>query len=149
MLKVMVVDDEPEVLQLIKVMIQPLRCDVLAISDSGEAARRLEAKKFDGVLLDVLMPHLDGIELARLIRKSALNRGVPIVMLTGLDDVNTTCRGFSAGATCFLGKPASRERLYALVKAMRASLLREKRRHARLPYRTAVNCRVSRQAVYS
>ncbi len=138
----MVVDDEPDVLKLIGLIVKPLGWEVLTLADSQEAARRLEGEKFEGFLLDVLMPEVDGFELAKRIRRSSLNREVPIIMLTGLDDVETMRKGFNAGATCFLGKPISQERLYALVRAMRGPLLREKRRHVRLPFRTAVNCRL-------
>ena len=137
----MIVDDEQEVLELIGSMVEPLGWEVLKLSDSQEAARRLENEKFDGILLDVLMPELDGFELARRIRGSPLNRQIPIIMLTGLDDVDTMRKGFNAGATCFLGKPISQERLYGLFKAMRGPLLREKRRYARLPFRATVKCR--------
>jgi c-di-GMP-binding flagellar brake protein YcgR len=63
-------------------------------------------------------------------------------MITGLDDVETMRKGFKAGATCFLGKPINKERLYALIKAMRGAMLKEKRRHTRLPFRITVTCRV-------
>jgi len=137
----MIVDDEPDVLELIASMVEPLGWEVMRVSDSQEAARRLENEKFDGILLDVLMPELDGFELAKRVRGSSLNRQVPIIMLTGLDDAATMRKGFSAGATCFLGKPISQERLYGLFKAMRGLLLREKRRHVRLPFRATVKCR--------
>lgn len=142
-LKIMVVDDEPDALKLFKAMVEPLGCKVLALADSREAVERLESEKFDGILVDVVMPHLDGFELTKRIRSSSLNREVPVVMLTGHDDVDTMRKGFNAGATCFLGKPVSQERLYTLFKAMRGAMLREKRRYTRLPYRTTVKCRLS------
>ncbi len=140
-LKVMVVDDEPEILSLIKSMVEPLGCETLIVSDSREAAQRLQWEKFDGIFVDILMPHLDGFELTKEIRSSVLNKNVPVVMLSGLEEVGTMRRGFSAGATCFLFKPISQERILSLVKAMRGPMLRERRRHARLPLRVPVKCR--------
>ena len=64
--------------------------------DSREAARAVETQKLEGVILDVLMHNLDGFELTELIRKSKANPRVPIVMLTGLDDVHTMRRAFKA-----------------------------------------------------
>ena len=61
-------------------------------------------------------------------------------MLTGYDDVETMRQGFKAGVTFFLGKPFTRERAAGLLSAMRGAILREKRQHARLPYRTVVEC---------
>ncbi len=142
-LRVMVVDDEPEVLALIKAMVEPLGCDVLALTDSREAARKLEIEKFDGVLLDFQMPHLDGLELTKAARASHLNGKVPIVMLTGYDNVEMIRKCFSAGVTFFLGKPFTRERVYSMMSSVRGCMLGEKRRHARLPFRAAVHCRSS------
>jgi DNA-binding response OmpR family regulator len=122
----MIVDDEP---------------DILPYLESHEAAEHVHDEKFDGIITDVQMPHLDGFELAKRIRSSALNRTTPIIMLTGHDDVDTMRQGFRVGATCFLGKPIDRDRFSALLKAMRGSMLAERRRYARLPYRTRVKCK--------
>jgi CheY-like chemotaxis protein len=137
----MIVDDEPDVLKLIQSLAEPLGCHILPFLDSQEAAEHVHDEKFDGIITDVQMPHLDGFELAKRIRSSALNRTTPIIMLTGHDDVDTMRQGFRVGATCFLGKPIDRDRFSALLKAMRGSMLAERRRYARLPYRTRVKCK--------
>lgn len=139
-LRVLVVDDEPEVVNAIKALVERLGCGVVATTDSEQAAECLKKEQFDGVFLDVRMPKVDGLELARRVRKSYLNGSVPIVMFTGLDDVATMREGFKAGATCFLGKPVSADRVTNLLKAMRSAMLVERRRHARLPLRTTVTC---------
>jgi CheY-like chemotaxis protein len=139
-LKIMVVDDEPSVLKLIKSIVEPLGYEVLALADSRQAARRLETERFDGVVLDILMPHLDGFELARRARASPLNRGAPVLMITGLNDIDTMRKCFSLGVTFFLNKPFTCEQLYSLFSAARGSMLRERRRHARLPFCTTVEC---------
>jgi CheY-like chemotaxis protein len=141
-LKILVVESKSEVYRLTKSMIEPLGLEVLALADSREAARRLETEKFDGVMLEVHMPHLDGFELTKLIRATPLNRAVPVVMIAGEGDADTMRRGFKVGVTFYLGKPITREKLYALLRATRGIFLREKRRHTRLPYRTTVHCRV-------
>lgn len=139
-LKILVVDDETQVLDVVKLMMENLGCEVVTYVDSRKAAEILETQKFDGVLLDVRMPDLDGFELARRIRGSPPNATVPIVMLTGLEDVETMREGFRAGATFFLPKPFTQERAWSLYTAMRGAMLTEKRRHARLPLRTPVRC---------
>ena len=73
-LKILAVDDEPEILMLLKDMIEPLGCELLPVHDSREAARLIELEKFDGVIVDVKMPHLDGFELTRRIRLSRRRR---------------------------------------------------------------------------
>jgi CheY-like chemotaxis protein len=139
-LKIMAVDDEPQILQLIKAFVEPLGMEVATSVDSRDAVQRINNEVFDGFLVDARMPDLDGFELAKCIRKSPLNAKVPVAMLTGYDDVETMRQGFKAGVTFFLGKPFTRERAVGLFSAMRGAILREKRRHARLPYRAAVGC---------
>ncbi|HZP02142.1 MAG TPA: response regulator [Terriglobia bacterium] len=141
-LKILVVDDEESFLKLFKSMIEPLGCEVRTLADSREALKCLSEERFDGVFLDARMPHLDGFELASHTRTSSINSQTPIVMLTGMDDVKTMQRAFSVGITFFLGKPFDREKLYGLYKALRGTMLREKRRHARIPVHTLVTCQV-------
>jgi len=140
-LKIMAVDDELEILKLLKSLVEPTGCDVLTFQDSREARRVIEKEKFDGIVLDARMPHLDGFQLAEHIRASRLNHDVPIVMLTGYNDVATMRRGFNAGVTFFLGKPLNREKISALFGAARGAMLKEKRKYARLPLHTTVTCR--------
>lgn len=138
---ILVVDDEQPILDLLKANLEPLGANVTATSESPEAARIVETKKFDGVILDVCMPELDGLELTRRVRASRLNRKVPVVILTGMDDVETMRKAYLAGATCFLGKPISQQRIERLFNAMRGPMLCDRRRHARLPFPIAVDCR--------
>jgi len=141
-MKIMVVDDQPEILAVIKAMLELLGCEVFTLTDSREAALRAKTQSFDAVFVDVRMPHLDGFDLTRSVRSSPVNANVPIVMLTGSDDVQTMQQGFKAGATYFLGKPVSLERIQSLFNAVLGPMQTQKRKHARLPFKTMVNCAV-------
>ena len=136
----MVVDDEIPVLQVLRDLLEPLGNEVTAFSNSAEAAERLEAQRFDCILLDMNMPAPDGYELTRRARASGVNNRTPIVMITGMTDVETMKRAFSAGATGFLGKPISRDRIQNLLAAIGGPISRERRRSARLAFRTKVEC---------
>lgn len=136
----MAVDDEPAILNLLKTQLESQGCEVVDVVDSREAVERLNNEKVDGLLVDVIMPYVDGFLLTRQARLSKLNRRVPIVMLTALDDAETMRKGFEAGANFFLGKPFTRERVYNLLRATRGPMLRERQRYARLSYRTGVDC---------
>ncbi len=139
--KILLVDDEIEFLNSVKSVVEPLRwCEVLTLSDSREAATFLESEKLDGLLVNARMPHLNGFQLTEVVRKSSLNSGVPIVMLTKEDDVEVMREGFRTGITFFMAKPTSREHVYNLFSAVRGAMDSEKRKHARLPYRTRVQC---------
>lgn len=140
-LKLLIVDDEPDVLKVIKAMAEPWGYEIHALSDSQQALVRLEQEKFDGIVLDAMMPPPDGFELARQVRASALNGSTPVIMITGLSDVDTMRKCFAEGVTFFLNKPFTHERMYNLFNAVRGSMLRERQRSARLPLRTNVECR--------
>lgn len=127
-------------MKVIKALVEPFGVEVLAMADSREAAQRATTDKFDGMIVDTKMPFLDGFGLVQVVRASHANSKVPIAMLTGMNDVETMRKGFKAGITFFLSKPVNMERLNTLVKAMRGTMLKERRRYARLPLRTAVTC---------
>jgi CheY-like chemotaxis protein len=139
-MKILLVDDEPEVCRLVKTMVEPLGVEVRTSSDSQEAAIILANEKFDGIMLDIAMPKMDGFELTRRIRSTPPNQQAPIIMITGFDDVDTIRRAFEAGATFFIGKPFSREKVYAIFRTARGAMLAERRRCAHVPYRTSVTC---------
>jgi len=139
-LKIMAVDDDPQVLRLLQELMGSSGFVVSAFTDSREAAARVGKEKFDAVLVDAKMPHLDGFELVRRIRASPSNSLVPVVMLTGYDNVDTMRKGFNAGITFFLGKPITPKKLRSLLKGLVGPALRERRRYARLPLKTKVSC---------
>jgi CheY-like chemotaxis protein len=140
-LRVMVVDDDPITLSRVKSHLERLEAEPFTFEDSRLASERLAAERFDLFMVDARMPYLDGFELTRRIRASRLNAAVPVVMLTASDDGRTMREGFQAGITFFLGKPVNFAKLRGLVEAARGAALKEKRKHVRIPFRTAVNCR--------
>jgi len=138
--KLLIVDDEVPILNLLRGLLESLGAEVLATADSQEALKCLDEKSFDAILLDIHMPVLGGIELTKRIRASALNKKAPIVILTGWDDADTMREAFRAGATYFLGKPITRDRIQGLYTAICGPVFLEHRRQTRLPFRTKVKC---------
>jgi DNA-binding response OmpR family regulator len=140
-LTVMVVDDDPVTLALIKTTLERLETRVLTFEDSRKAAQQIGVERFDLFIVDARMPDMDGFELTRRIRSSSHNSKVPVVMLTAADDGETMREGFKSGISFFLGKPVKFGKLRGLLDAVRGSVLKERRRHARIPFRTEMNCR--------
>jgi len=103
--RILAVDDNPAILEVIQLMLEELNCDVVALSDSRQAAEQVNDQEFDGVLLDSQMPFMDGLELARLIRHSAKNAAVPIVMLTGTQVGSGRSSNPQGPVTFFVEKP--------------------------------------------
>ena len=137
--KILVVDDEPAVCELLQAVLSAAGMEAQALTSSAQAAARLKQEKFDAVFLDVHMPPPDGMELARQMRAAGFNQRTPIVMITGDDDPAVLARGFEAGASFFLFKPIDRERVLRVIRVTRGSIQREKRRYQRV----AVRCKVS------
>ncbi len=139
--RILLVDDEPEFLNSVRSVAEPLKwCEVSTLSDSQEAAAFLESEKIDGLLVNARMPRLSGFQLTEAVRKSSLNPNVPIVLLTSENDIELMRQGFRAGVTFFMVKPGSREHIYNLFSAVRGAMDSERRKHARLPFRTRVQC---------
>ena len=109
--RILIVDDELRNRELLEVMLQP-EGYVLATAGSGEEALEMVARQPpDLVLLDVMMPGMDGYQVATRIKGNAATSGVFIVLLTALDDRNSRSHGLRAGAEDFLTKPVNRAEL--------------------------------------
>lgn len=139
-LKVLVVDDDVPTLELMREVLISLGVDVHAFRDSELAAALITQEKFDGIFLDLMMPKVDGFELARQIRRSPSNSRSPIVIVTGRSDRKTMDDAFAAGATFFLQKPVNKANLIRLLNSTRGSMLEERRRYKRASLRTPVTC---------
>lgn len=141
-LKLLVVEDDPSSLELMAEVLRLLEAEVRALNNSQEAAVLVNQEKFDGIFLDVEMPNLDGFALAKQVRTSTWNRLTPIVIVTGRDERDTMNQAFTTGATFFLQKPIDKRKLSVLFRAVRGTMVENRRRHARVPLQTAVTCTV-------
>jgi CheY-like chemotaxis protein len=140
-LKIMVVDDEPTSLQLMRSLGAPLNHTVLAFNDNQEAGQRADKERFDVVFVGMRMPQLDGLELAHRIRNSQPNSETPIVMLSATDDIGALRKAFGEGADFVLTKPVAGGHLRSMLAAMDSPGWKGKRLAARLPLFTEVNCK--------
>jgi CheY-like chemotaxis protein len=141
-LKLLVVEDDLASLELMAEVFGSLHADVHTIYESTKAAAVVNQEKFDGIFLDLEMPGLHGLDLARLIRDSSWNRSTPIIIVTGQDERKTMQQAFTAGATFFLQKPVDRQKLTGLFRVVRGGLLESRRRHLRVPLQTEITCTV-------
>jgi len=137
-LRVLVVEDDVPTLELIREVLSSVGVEVVAVNDSREAPALVERERYDGIFLDLMMPHLDGFELARQVRQSKTNKNTPIVIVTGRDEKDTLRESFAAGGTFFLQKPIKSSNLYHLLNRTRGTMLNERRRHLRVSLRTDV-----------
>ncbi|MFW5656250.1 MAG: response regulator transcription factor [Bacteroidota bacterium] len=115
-MKVLVIEDEPKVVAFIKKGLEEQGYDV-SIAYDGQMGERLATREpFDVILLDVILPHTNGMELCRKIREK--NENVPILMLTAMGTTEDKLDGFDAGADDYLVKPFEFKELLARIKAL-------------------------------
>ena len=115
-MKILVVDDERAVRDSLKRALELEGYAVGLAADGGEALEKVESEPPDAVILDVLMPGTDGLEVSRMLRSSG-NR-VPVLMLTARAEVGDRVAGLDAGADDYLTKPFALEELLARLRAL-------------------------------
>ena len=105
---VLIVDDEPMTQDLLRMMLEPAGFRVTCAEDGLEALQKIEENKPDIMVLDVMMPNMDGITVCKKIRSNVEMADIPIVMLSGKTHLNAVEEGLGAGANRYLAKPMSR-----------------------------------------
>jgi two-component system, OmpR family, response regulator MprA len=115
-MRLLVVDDDPAVREAFALVLDLNGFEVDAAGDGREAIRTLAVAPPDAVILDVLMPGLDGLEVCR--RMRAIGDRTPVLMLTARAEVAERVAGLEAGADDYLAKPFAREELVARLRAL-------------------------------
>jgi len=104
-LKVLVCDDERNIVRLIQVNLERQGHVVVTAYDGREALEKVTSEKPDLILLDVMMPYVDGIEVLKTIRKDPETAKIPVIMLTVKAQQGDDLKGLAAGANMYMTKP--------------------------------------------
>jgi diguanylate cyclase (GGDEF)-like protein len=115
--RILVVNDDRNLRKIIQTNLELAGYDVTTAANGNEALSVLDAIQPDLVVLDVMMPLMDGYEVARRIRRHPSNTHVPIIMLTAKSEVEDKLAGFDAGADDYMTKPFGPQELLARVRA--------------------------------
>jgi two-component system alkaline phosphatase synthesis response regulator PhoP len=113
--RVLAVDDSPTILEMIKAILIAGGYEVITASDGKEALETARAEKPDLILLDVMLPTLDGYRVCRLLKFDQNYKNIPIIMLTAKTEEQAMATGLRTGANQYLTKPVEPERLLAAV----------------------------------
>jgi DNA-binding response OmpR family regulator len=116
--RVLVVEDEPNIRELVclHLGLEGYSCD--AVGDGQAALRRTEGDRFDLLVLDVMIPGIDGLSVCRAVRNGRVNHDVPILMLTARRDESDKVVGLESGADDYLTKPFGVRELVARARAL-------------------------------
>jgi signal transduction histidine kinase len=114
--RVLIVDDERRNAELLKVMLASEGYVLLTATSGEDALALLAEQQPDLILLDVMMPGMDGYQVATRIKQNPATNNIPVIMLTALDDRNSRMLGLNAGAEDFLTKPVDRAELCVRVR---------------------------------
>ena len=120
----LIVDDEPQVRKLLETLLQHVGYQTLSASSGEEALQLVAQQPPDLILLDIMMPGMDGYEVASHLKGDEATASIPIIMLSALSEPGARVTGLESGAEEFISKPVERVELWLRVR----NLLRLKAR---------------------
>ncbi|MBN1931849.1 MAG: diguanylate cyclase [Desulfobacterales bacterium] len=116
--KVLIVDDEPLNLKLLEAFLIPLEFEVIKATNGEDALALVSKVDVDLVLLDIMMPGMDGFEVCRRIKQKETTRMIPVILVTALNDTDAKVEGIKAGADDFITKPPNKMELIARTNSL-------------------------------
>jgi phosphate regulon transcriptional regulator PhoB len=116
--KILVVDDEPDLVELVSYNLKKEGFKVFTAPDGEDALDKVRKGPFDLIILDLMLPGIQGVELCRMLRSNPKTEAIPIIMLTAKGEVSDRIRGLETGADDYMAKPFSPKELVARVKAI-------------------------------
>jgi DNA-binding response OmpR family regulator len=105
--KILVVEDQAELLELLRLQFKEEGFAIATAVNGMEAVKKARSLVPDLILLDVMLPELDGFAVCELLRRDPATSGIPVIMVSGLPGQLPRCAGFESGATDFVTKPVS------------------------------------------
>ena len=108
MKKVLVADDVPMIRQLVGFHLKQIGFEISNAADGAEALSMANANVYDLILLDIMMPKMDGLEVLKKVRERSANVCTPVVMMTAYTDTANISKAIEYGATDFISKPVER-----------------------------------------
>jgi phosphate regulon transcriptional regulator PhoB len=116
--KILIVDDEPDLVELVSYNLKKEGFKVSTASEGEDALEKIRKGTFDLIILDLMLPGIQGVELCRMLRNNPKTESIPIIMLTARGEESDKIRGLETGADDYMTKPFSPKELLARVKAL-------------------------------
>jgi putative two-component system response regulator len=115
---ILVVDDQPQNVELLEAHLVPQGYDIVTAASGEEALEKLSKHSIDLILLDVMMPGMNGFEVTRQVRQNIAHRLLPIILVTSLRDTEDRVMGIEAGCDDFISKPVEKVEILARVRSL-------------------------------
>ncbi len=115
-MRILIIDDEPDILEKLKQVLEKERYTIDTAADGEEALDRIWSDPYDLILLDIMLPHIDGLNILQEIRKAEIT--TPVLMLTAKSGIDDRVNGLNLGADDYLTKPFSIAELLARIRAL-------------------------------
>jgi CheY-like chemotaxis protein len=116
--RILVVDDDENILNLEKTILEQKGFSVTTAGGGGEALKVLAEEGFDLILLDVMMPEVDGFTVCRKIKDDPRLKDIPVIFLTAKGGGEALAEGFESGAVMYINKPFTANKLLTIVNTM-------------------------------
>ena len=116
--KILLIDDDPKILLLEKTILNQSGISVEMATNGLEALEKLKKSSFDGIVLDIMMPHMDGYETAREIKKLENHKTTPIVMVTAAPEREAMKQSFASGVLIFMNKPFTAQKFLSVIQTV-------------------------------
>ncbi|QOY55300.1 hybrid sensor histidine kinase/response regulator [Candidatus Sulfurimonas marisnigri] len=114
--KVLLVDDKAENITILLDMLEPLNLEIFVSLSAKDALKSVGTYDFDLILLDIVMPNMDGYEVCKILKNHNKHKDIPIIFISALGGVEDKIKGFSYGVDDYIAKPFLQEELIARVK---------------------------------
>ena len=118
--KILLVDDDPKILLLQKTILTQSGFAVETASNGLEALETVKKNSFDAIVLDIMMPHMDGYETAKEIKKLESHKATPIVMVTAAPEKEAMKQSFATGVLVFMNKPFTAQKFLSVIQTVLA-----------------------------
>lgn len=103
--KILIVDDNPDLIAVLKVRLEAFGFEIVVAEDGVKCLEKIASGKPDLILLDILMPEMDGFETLKKIKEDEKTKDIPIIMLTAKDKLDDVAKANALGAADFIVKP--------------------------------------------
>ena len=116
--RILIVDDDPDILDVLELTLPHEEYEVVQAQDGEQALEKVYERPPDLIILDYIMPKIDGRSVCKKLKKDVLLRHLPIIMLTGKGDIKDRVEGLDAGADDYIVKPFEPEELLARIRTI-------------------------------